>query len=73
MINIFLGLKKLRLVEEVESRIINISNLNIYREIRLISVLNLRKVIDNIEYKGMKELFEDYKFVGCVNKLLVFV
>lgn len=37
------------------------------------SVLNLRKAIDNGEHQGMKELFEDHKFVGCVNKSLALV
>ena len=48
-------------------------NSSIYREIRLTSVLNLRKAIDNNEHKGMKELFEDHKFVGCVNKSLALI
>jgi len=67
------GSKKPRLAEKAESTTRNTSNSNIYREIRLTSVLNLRKAIDNSEHKGMKELFEDHKFVGCVNKSLALV
>ena len=70
LIDLFSGSKKPRLAEKAESPMRNTNNSNIYREIRLTSVLNLRKTIDNSEHKGMKQLFEDHKFVGCVNKSL---
>ncbi|KAJ7336485.1 DNA mismatch repair protein [Desmophyllum pertusum] len=67
------GSKKPRLDEKTEKTTRNMNNSNIYREIRLASVLSLQKAIDNSEHKGMKELFEDHKFVGCVNKSLALV
>lgn len=66
------GSKKPRL-EERSKNAISTSSSGIYREISLTSVLNLRKAIDQSEHKGMKELFEDHKFVGCVNKSLALV
>ena len=51
----------------------NSNNPSIHREIRLSSVLSLRKAIDDNEHQGMKELFEDHKFVGCVNRSLALV
>ena len=44
-----------------------------YRKIRLTSVLNLCKAIDESAHKGLKELFEDHKFVACVNKSLALI
>ena len=49
------------------------NNSGLHREIRLTSILNLRKAIDNNKHQGMKELFEDHKFVGCVNRSLALV
>lgn len=40
------------------------------REICLTSVLELRQEIDEAEHKGLKEMFENHKFVGCVEKSL---
>ena len=71
--SLFLDLKKPRLEEKTDEGTKNVSNSGIYREIRLTSVLNLRKAINSNEHKGMKELFEDHKFVGCVNKSLALV
>ncbi|XP_068709334.1 DNA mismatch repair protein Mlh1-like isoform X1 [Montipora foliosa] len=65
--------KKPRLEEKADTMVKNASKSGICREIRLTSVLNLRKAIDDNEHKGMKELFEDHKFVGCVNKSLALV
>lgn len=73
VVDLFPGSKKPRLEENLERTTRNTNNSNIHREIRLTSVLNLRKAIDNAEHKGMKELFEDHKFVGCVNKSLALV
>jgi len=67
------GSKKPKLDEKTEMMTKASSSSSIYREIRLTSVLNLRKAIDNNEHKGMKELFEDHKFVGCVNRSLALV
>lgn len=67
------GSKKPRLEEQTERTTKNSNHSGIYREIRLSSVLNLRKAIDDNEHKGMKELFEDHKFVGCVNRSLALV
>ena len=69
----FSGSKKPKLDEKTEMMTKASSSSSIYREIRLTSVLNLRKAIDNNEHKGMKELFEDHKFVGCVNRSLALV
>ena len=66
------GSKKPRL-EERSKNARSTSSSGIYREISLTSVLNLRKAVDQSEHKGMKELFEDHKFVGCVNKSLALV
>ncbi|XP_074614819.1 DNA mismatch repair protein Mlh1-like [Acropora palmata] len=66
-------LKKPRLEEKADKETKRLNNSGIYREIRLTSVLNLRKAIDSNEHKGMKELFEDHKFVGCVTKSLALV
>ena len=68
----FPGPKKPKLDEKTESTR-SANNSGICREIHLTSVLNLRKTIDSSEHKGMKELFEDHKFVGCVNKSLALV
>lgn len=73
VVDLFPGSKKPRLEENLERTTRNTNNSNIHREIRLTSVLNLQKAIDNAEHKGMKELFEDHKFVGCVNKSLALV
>ena len=73
VVDLFPGSKKPRLEENLDRTTRNTNNSNIHREIRLTSVLNLRKAIDNAEHKGMKELFEDHKFVGCVNKSLALV
>ncbi|XP_057306377.1 DNA mismatch repair protein Mlh1-like [Hydractinia symbiolongicarpus] len=43
------------------------------RKIKLTSVKNLRKSIDDKEHLGLKNLLEDHKFVGCVNKPLTLV
>ena len=65
------GSKKPKLESKSDSR--NRNSSNTYREIRLTSILNLRKEIDNSEHRGLKELFEEHKFVGCVNKSLALV
>ncbi|XP_031570425.1 DNA mismatch repair protein Mlh1-like [Actinia tenebrosa] len=41
------------------------------RDVQLISIQNLRKTIDKAEHQGLKDLFEDHKFVGCVNHSFV--
>ncbi|KAK3727044.1 hypothetical protein QZH41_012541 [Actinostola sp. cb2023] len=41
------------------------------RDIQLISVQNLCKIIDKAEHQGLKDILEDHKFVGCVNHSLV--
>ena len=38
------------------------------REIRLTSVKNLRKSIDEKEHSALKDLLEDHIFVGCVDR-----
>lgn len=43
------------------------------RKIKLTSVKNLRKSIDDKEHLGLKNLLEDHKFVGCVNEPLTLV
>ena len=43
------------------------------QEIHLTSVLELRKETDAAEHKGLKELLENHKFVGCVEKSLSLV
>lgn len=40
------------------------------RQIRLTSVLELREEIDKAEHKDLKEMFQNHKFVGCVEKSL---
>lgn len=40
------------------------------RDIRLTSVLELRNAIDKAEHKDLKSVFENHKFVGCVEKSL---
>ena len=41
-----------------------------HRVINLTSVLELRAEIDNAEHKDLKEIFQNHKFVGCVEKSL---
>ena len=41
-----------------------------WREIHLTSVRTLCDTIDKAEHRGLKDLFEGHKFVGCVNKSL---
>ena len=67
------GPKKARLEENGDRITKGQNKLTFHREIRLTSVLNLRKAIDSNEHQGMKELFEDHKFVGCVNRSLALV
>ncbi|CAH3116955.1 unnamed protein product [Porites lobata] len=67
------GPKKPRLEENGDRIAKGQNKLTFHREIRLTSVLNLRKAIDSNEHQGMKELFEDHKFVGCVNRSLALV
>ena len=43
------------------------------RVIKLSSIKNLRRLIDENEHLGLKNLLEDHKFVGCVNKSLALV
>ena len=43
------------------------------RQINLTSVKNLCKNIDQNEHLGLKNLLQDHKFVGCVNKTLALV
>ena len=38
------------------------------REIRLASVKNLRRSIDEKEYSALKDLLEDHIFVGCIDR-----
>ena len=40
------------------------------REVYLTSVLELRAEIDDAEHKDLKEMFQNHKFVGCVEKSL---
>ena len=39
-------------------------------EVNLTSVLELRAEIDEAEHKDLKEMFQNHKFVGCVEKSL---
>ena len=41
-----------------------------YRECCLTSVLELRAEIDKAEHKGLKDMLQNHKFVGCVEKSL---
>ena len=43
------------------------------REIRLTSIANLRKKIDEKEHIILKNLLEDHTFVGCVDRTLVLI
>lgn len=43
------------------------------RQIRLTSVKNLCKAIDQKEHLGLKNLLNEHKFVGCVNRTLALV
>lgn len=40
------------------------------REIKLTSVRNLRRLIEEKEHLGVKSILEEHKFVGCVNRAL---
>ncbi|EDO39827.1 predicted protein [Nematostella vectensis] len=58
--------KRAKLVEESNS--FKRQKLNQFprREVQLISVQKLREKIDKAEHRGLKDLFEEHKFVGCV-------
>ncbi|XP_065641202.1 DNA mismatch repair protein Mlh1 [Hydra vulgaris] len=43
------------------------------RDIKLTSIQNLCKIIDDNEHLGLKNLLEDHKFVGCVKPSLALV
>lgn len=48
-------------------------SLSVERQTRLTSIKNLCKVIDQKEHLGLRNLLQEHKFVGCVNRALALV